>query len=198
MNTLKLVLCLLALCLALVWLGNNNGTTHASSSPGQARTATAPAMTIDNKQQHSIQGKPSLSAQQIDAILCNANSPVCGTGQTLYDLGKQYGIDPAYALAFFKHESSFGLYGVATTNLGIGNIRCTPGYQCLHGFRAYQSWQQGYADWYQLIRWYITTLHKSTVEQIVPTYAPSVENDVDAYISSVEQSVSSWRTGRSA
>jgi hypothetical protein len=144
---------------------------------------------------HSVLGAPSISAKFIDNVLCQASSPACGTGQALYDDGVQSGINPAYALAFFRHESSFGKYGVASTNKGIGNIRCTPGYSCLYGFRKYATWQSGYKDWYVLIAWYASDLHKSTVETIIPTYAPSVENDVTAYINSVESSVDAWQRG---
>jgi|SRR5579871_5758380 len=126
-------------------------------------------------------------------ILCVAASPACGTGNALYDDGIQYGIDPVYALAFFRHESSYGKYGIAATNKGLGNIRCSSGYQCKNGFRAYTTWQAGYDDWYKLIRYYVDNWHKSTIYEIIPTYAPSSENDTQEYIQSIEESVSTWR-----
>lgn len=189
----NLPLCLLLALLAIYCLSLNTHNTPAMTIHSTPHMASIPLSSVAG--QHAIQGPPTVTAAFIDSTLCKAASPACGTGQVLYDYGKLYDIDPAYALAFFKHESSYGKYGVASTNRGIGNIRCTPGYQCLYGFRAYASWQQGYADWYQLIRWYITDLHKSTIEQIVPTYAPSVENDTPAYIASVVDSVAAWRAG---
>jgi hypothetical protein len=144
----------------------------------------------------SIEGKPTLSAAFIDKVLSGANSKAAGTGQALYDLSVKYGIDDAYALAFFQHESTFGTGGVARATLSLGNIRCSEGYTCIEGYRAYSSWVQGYVDWYRLIRGlYISQWHLSTVEQIVPKYAPSSENDVAGYIAAVERAVSTWRSG---
>jgi hypothetical protein len=147
-------------------------------------------------QHSSIEGRPSLSAAFVDKVLAVAHSKAAGTGQALYDLSKKYGIDDAYALAFFQHESTFGTGGVARATLSLGNIRCTPGYQCIEGYRAYSSWVQGYVDWYRLIRTlYISQWHLSTVEQIVPKYAPSSDhNDVAGYIAAVEKAVSTWRS----
>src|SRR5688572_20452661 len=51
---------------------------------------------------------PSLSAAQIDSILASYGSPATGSGADFYRLGIEYGIDPAYALAFFVHESTAG------------------------------------------------------------------------------------------
>src|SRR6266704_3623346 len=134
----------------------------------------------------SIEGKPTLSAAFVDKVLAAAGSKAAGTGQALYDLSVKYGIDDAYALAFFQHESTFGTGGVARATLSLGNIRCSEGYICIEGYRAYSSWQEGYADWYRLIRnLYISQWGLRTVEQIVPKYAPSSENDVTGYISAV-------------
>src|SRR5579871_5725753 len=157
-------------------------------------TNAQPQANASNSATMAVTASPSVSARFIDSILCNASSPACGTGQALYDGGTQYGIDPIFALAFFKHESSYGKYGIAAQNLGLGNIRCSDGYQCNHGFRAYLSWQAGYLDWFQLIRYYVDTWHKSTVDAIVPTYAPSTENDTQGYISAIETAVQEWRS----
>ncbi len=145
----------------------------------------------------SVEGKPTLSAALVDKVLAAAGSQAAGTGQALYDLSVKYGIDDAYALAFFEHESTFGTGGVARATLSLGNIRCSDGYQCIEGYRAYSSWVEGYADWYRLIRnLYISQWHLSTVEQIVPKYAPSSDgNNVAGYIAAVEKAVSTWRAG---
>ena len=95
---------------------------------------------------------PSISAAQIDAVLAEYNSPAAGLGTTFYDLGLKYGIDPAYPLAFFIVESQASTRGGARVTRSIGNIRCTPGYRCVEGNRAYDSWEQGITDWYKLIR----------------------------------------------
>ncbi len=143
---------------------------------------------------YAVMGRPTITAARINQVLCGAGSPACGTGTALYSLGVKYGIDPAFALAFFNEESTYGKYGIASVNRGLGNIRCTPGYWCLNGFRAYHTWAAGYQDWYALIRYqYVNVWHLMTVPQIVQRYAPSSENNSALYIHNVEHFVSAWR-----
>jgi hypothetical protein len=112
----------------------------------------------------------------------------------LYDLGVQYGIDPAYALSFFVVESAAGTRGVARTTHSLGNIRCTPGYACAAGYRAYPTWADGARDWFVLIRMrYLDTWHLRTPATILPRYAPPGDgNDPAAYAASVIQLVDGW------
>jgi hypothetical protein len=147
-----------------------------------------------------IMGPPSLSAAFVDRVLAYYGSPAQGTGQALYDDSLTFGIDDAYALAFFQHESSFGEAGWGAANRSLGNIRCTAGYACGGGYRAYASWEEGFRDWYQLIRtMYVGQLGLTSVEQIIPVYAPAADhNDEAAYINAVESAVAIWRTGRIA
>jgi hypothetical protein len=131
-------------------------------------------------------------------VLFTYHSPAAGQGHALYVDGVRYGIDPVFALAFFMHESSFGTAGVARVTHSLGNIRCTPGYpSCYEGYRAYATWQEGFLDWYQLIRnVYVNRWGLTTVDQIIPVYAPASENDVAAYIAAVKQAVDTWRAGQ--
>jgi hypothetical protein len=146
----------------------------------------------------AITGKPTITAAFINRVFAYYHSPASGLGQSLYDLGVQYTINPTYALAFFMHESMFGTLGVARVTLSLGNIRCSTGYACLYGYRAYSSWSAGFNDWYRLIRGvYINQWHLSTIEQIVPTYAPSGDhNNPTTYITAVEHAVSVWQSGK--
>ena len=150
-----------------------------------------------------VLGKPTLDASFVNRVLSAYHSPAGGTGQALYDLSVGYGIDDAYALAFFMHESTFGTTGVARATHSLGNIRCTPGYRCTLGYRAYATWQAGYADWYRLIKdGYVSGQVSSkcpcvTIEQIIPVYAPASDgNDEQAYIAAVLSAVAAWRSGR--
>src|SRR5947208_2239565 len=95
--------------------------------------------------------KPSIDAAFIDRVLAYYGSPAQNKGQELYDYGIKYGIDPAYALAFFMRESSFGRQGVATVTHSLGNIRARGNHPSYQGYRSYQSWEEGFADWYDLI-----------------------------------------------
>jgi flagellum-specific peptidoglycan hydrolase FlgJ len=115
----------------------------------------------------------------------------------MYDLGIKYGIDPAYALAFFINESSAGTQGIATVTKSIGNIRVTPGYENYQGFRKYPGWDAGIEDWYKLIKnLYVDGWGLNTVEKIVPVYAPAADNNNPAaYIKHVNNLVAQWRSG---
>jgi hypothetical protein len=148
-------------------------------------------------QEQDVRGTPTLTASFVNQILAAAHSPAQGTGQALYDLSVQYGIDDAYALAFFQYESQFGTTGMARLTHALGNIRCSAGYRCMNGYRAYSSWVAGEQDWYRLIHTlYIGTWHLTTVEQIVPVYAPARDgNNVPGYIAAVEQAVTRWQRG---
>ena len=142
----------------------------------------------------SILGAPTISAAKIDAVLASYNSPATGTGQVMYDLGLKYGIDPAYCLAFFIHESTAGTAGVATVTKSIGNIRVTPGYADYQGYRRYETWEEGIEDWYRLIsELYIQGWQLTTINEIIPVYAPSSENDTQGYIDVVRSMVNGWR-----
>jgi hypothetical protein len=145
----------------------------------------------------SVVGGPSLSADLMNQVLASAGSPAAGTGQGLYDLSVQSGIDDAYTLAVFEKESSFGRYGAGFEDHALGNIVCA-GYPTCNGrFRWYPSWEAGYADFYQLISREYVSRGFSTVETITPVYAPSSENDTELYIQQVHQSMLAFRQAQS-
>ncbi|MEO6458271.1 MAG: glucosaminidase domain-containing protein [Chloroflexia bacterium] len=144
---------------------------------------------------YSVLGPPSLSVQQIEVVLKQYGSPAAGLGQRLFDLGVKYGIDPAYALAFFIHESGCGTKGVARFSKSLGNIRWTEGYGNYEGYRSYPNWETGMEDWYKLITdLYIGGWGLRTVDAIIPVYAPWGDNNhPPTYIASVKSLVDSWR-----
>lgn len=163
----------------------------AAGAPAQSVAALQPAPAGA----HSLVGSPSISVAQIEAVLQKYGSPAAGLGQHLYDLGVRYGIDPAYALAFFVHESGCGTQGVARSTHSLGNIRWTEGWDDFQGYRQYPTWEAGMEDWYKLITdLYINQWGLRTVDAIIPVYAPSADgNNPTAYINSVEGMVDSWR-----
>ena len=120
-----------------------------------------------------------------------------GKGQALYDLGVKYGIDPAFALAFFMHESTFGTAGMARVTLSLGNLRCIPSVPCNNGYAQFSSWEQGFEAWYKLIRnLYVAQWGLVTIDQIIPTYAPSSDhNNVSGYIAALKHSIDTWHAG---
>lgn len=142
-----------------------------------------------------LRGKPSISAALIDRVLTDYGSPMAGQGKDLYRLGVKYGIDPAFALAFFVHESATGTRGEAVITHSLGNIRAVAGAPSRDGYRYYDTWLEGADHWFRLIKdLYIDQWKLSTVAAIIPVYAPSGDNnDPTAYIDDVQQLVSAWR-----
>jgi hypothetical protein len=147
-------------------------------------------------------GEPTAAA--IDRWLAKYNSPHLKEalpgetiGQTYLRMGRQYGINPAYALAFFTKESSCGTNG---SNLGahnFGNLRWREGFPSLDKvWRAYPDWTTGMEAWFYLLKeYYINDLGKLTVDEILPVYAPSSENDTQLYINQVKLWVSEIMAG---
>ena len=149
----------------------------------------------------SVVGKPTITAAFINRVLSTYHSPAAGKGQALYDMGVQYGIDPAFALAFFLHESGFGTAGEATKTLSLGNLRCYDGSTCVDqdrgGYASYPSWEAGFQAWYELIRnYYVVQKGLTTVDTIIPVYAPTADhNDEAAYITSLKHALDTWHAG---
>ncbi|HTI15576.1 MAG TPA: glucosaminidase domain-containing protein [Dictyobacter sp.] len=157
----------------------------------------------------SIYGKPTITIVQINKILSYYHSPAAGQGQAIYNEAVNYGIDPAIELAFFWHESGFGENGMARITHSIGNLRCidnaacvnTQGGVCQPGqscYASFPSYDAGAKAWCALLS---SSLYRgdglTTVESIIPRYAPAADNnDEQAYINSVETAVQTWRSGR--
>ncbi|MGH2506044.1 MAG: hypothetical protein ACRDHZ_01265, partial [Ktedonobacteraceae bacterium] len=150
---------------------------------------------------YSVLGKPTISADFINQVLASYHSPTAGMGQTLYDLGVKYGIDPVYPLAFFMHESLFGTTGEARVTLSLGNSRCIPDRPCIDqnrgGYAQMNSWPDGFEQWYKLIRnLYIAQWGRVTIDQIIPKYAPNSDGNNEAvYIATLKHEIDTWRAG---
>jgi hypothetical protein len=147
--------------------------------------------------QHSVQGPPTVTVAKMHQLLCDAGSPACGQEQELYNEGVAANINPAYAMAFFKHESSFGTAGMAMSTRSLGNLRCYNGAACSMvngGYASFGSWSDGFQAWYNLINnLYIKQWHANTVETIIPHYAPSSDgNNEQGYIDAVVSDVQAW------
>jgi hypothetical protein len=196
-------------CGATIWMFSQHPKTFISTYGGlgfgNAASNTGKGFNLDTPiGEHSLLSQPTITAAAIDTILSQYHSPAAGTGQAWITLGQRYGIDPAYALAFFIHESSAGtspgwagLKANGTSTHNIGNIICAGYATCYGRFRDYASWEEGIDDWYKLISdEYVGGRGAHTVEQIIPVYAPSSDNnDVPAYIQAVVSMVDNWRRG---
>lgn len=147
---------------------------------------------------YSVLGQPTITPDFINQVLAAYHSPAAGKGQTLYDMGVKYGIDPTFALAFFMHESTFGTRGEAQLSLSLGNLRCIPNFKCQDGYAWFNSWEDGFEAWYKLIRnLYVAIWGLTTVDQIIPRYAPTSDNNNEAaYIGALKRAIDTWHVGQ--
>lgn len=198
-----------AAALLIIWIMMpGRGRTVVSTAPGLAGTFNplggiqVAAVAAAREAGLAVVGAPTITGAQIEQVLASYNSPAVGHGQEIYDLGLKYGINPAIGLAFFIQESGAGSNPAwagwkedGTTTRNIGNIICTAGYRCYGRFRDYDTWGQGIEDWYRLIsELYVGEWGRTTVEQIIPKYAPAADNnDESAYIDVVKRLVEGWQ-----
>jgi hypothetical protein len=157
-----------------------------------------PQTPAPNGAPYTVLGHPTVTVAFINQVLLAYKSPAAGKGQTLYDLGVEHGIDPAFALAFFLHESTFGTRGEATKSLSLGNLRCIPNFRCEDNFAQFNTWEDGFKAWYQLIRnLYVAQWKLTTVDQIIPKYAPAADhNNEQAYIAALKHALDRWHSGQ--
>lgn len=148
--------------------------------------------------QYTILQNPTVSADQINALLASYHSPVSGQGQMIVDLGMKYHIDPAYVVATFGNESTFGTKGESTKSLSPGNLRCIASARCADGYAQMDSWQMGFQKLYDLLansQYYIAA-GKTTPDTIIPTFAPSGDgNSPVTYIATVKHIEDVLRSG---
>lgn len=144
----------------------------------------------------TVQAAPRISAAQFARVLDRAKSPAAADAQALYRIPLGRGLDPAVALAFFGHESTYGTAGVAVRSRNWGNVRRGP--RALYvagGFAYYRNWQDSLADWSDLIAdTYIVRLRLTTVSAILARYAPSDDGNAPArYAKIVNALIAQWQ-----
>jgi len=139
---------------------------------------------------------PRISIHQFTRVLERAHSPALVEADALYATCRSYTIDPAVALAFFQHESNCGTSGIARSTLNWGNIRKGQGRQSKqqNNWAWYSSWNNGLADWCQLITsLYVNRWKLTTVKAMLPRYAPTSDgNAPNVYIQAVLTNVARW------
>lgn len=157
-----------------------------------------------NSDIQNLVSAPRVTADEIDQILARWNSPAVGTGQDWVNAGLATGLDPAYAVAFFIHESGAGsnpnwagYKPDGSTSHNPGNIICAGWAGACYGrFRDYPSWKEGIQDWFVLIdREYVEDRGISNVYDILRVYAPAGPpdyNDPDGYGDHVVSLVTCW------
>lgn len=151
---------------------------------------------------YSLYGNPSITGPFIDKVLDHYGSPATGEGQTLYDLGVKYHVDPVFPLGFFMKESTFGKAGIAQYTLSLSNMRCVPRYACFHDpvngdYASFPDWQTGFEAWYVLLTGPVYKGSGLTnIGQITRKYAPAQDhNDPSSYACFVKYAADTWRMG---
>lgn len=144
---------------------------------------------------------PRISLALFAHVLQLAGSPAARDAAACYGLIQSRGIDPAIGLAFFMHESTYGLRGVAARALNWGNLRHSPRgrgvvRQLDHGpYVFYSSWRDSAADWADLIAGPLYVAGGlATILLITHRYAPASDgNDPDRYARIVASQVELWQ-----
>jgi hypothetical protein len=143
---------------------------------------------------------PRMSAESFARVLSGNGSPAAAAAADLYAILCSYNLDPAVALAFFAHESTYGKYGVAARSLNWGNLRRgARAYKVAGGFGYYHSWADSLRDWCELINSRYVACGLGTVELAIPVYAPSSDGNAPArYIAFVRRLVEGWAAAEQA
>jgi hypothetical protein len=147
----------------------------------------------------TFKAAPRISHESFVAILQRAGSPAAPEAAALYAIITSYGLDPAVALAFFQHESSFCLNG-ACANGDLHNwgmlrrpVKAERAAGSSGGFVRYASWEDGTSDWCELILFRYVNKGLDTIEKAIPVYAPDSDNNVPgAYINTIRRVVAAW------
>lgn len=147
----------------------------------------------------TFRAPPRINQGTFVALLQRGNSPAAPVGGELYDIIVGYGLDPAVALAFFQHESSFCTAGRCARNdlknwgMQRRPIRAERSAGLVDGFVRYNTWQDSVRDWCELILGRYVGRGLDTVEKAVPVYAPRSDgNAPDSYINAIRRTVASW------
>jgi hypothetical protein len=142
-----------------------------------------------------IYRSPSITFLEVETVLSKVGSPMLPYAGDVYSYGIKYHIDPAYALAFWMKESREASDG------SVAAVDHNPGYteglasdtRCGR-WACWPTWPAGIEGWYHYMRvFFIDRRGLIRVEDILPIYAPSSENNTSGYISYVLQMVLTWR-----
>jgi hypothetical protein len=146
---------------------------------------------------YMVTHKPTVTVAAINALLASYHSPVAGQGQMIYDEAVKYGLDPAYVVSTFAHESTFGIKGEAQKSFSPGNLRCIASARCADGYAQFDSWQAGFDALCKLVAGSLYAGdHRIIPELIIPRFAPSADNnDETAYIAALEHVMDVLRAG---
>jgi|GEM_PF-1992190 len=146
-----------------------------------------------------IARSPTVTIPEIERVLGRVNSPILPYAGDVYAYGLQYGIDPVFALAFWMKESREASDGsVAAVDHNPGYTEGLASDQRCGRWACWPTWPEGIAGWFHYMRVFFVNRGLDTVEQILPIYAPSSENNTSGYIVFVLHWAAVWRAESAA
>lgn len=161
-----------------------------------------------------FEGNNTISLKTMKIIL--KDSPALLEAENIYNEFKNEHMDVVIGLAYFNHESNYGLAGIARYSRSFGNIILTSNYigkgiskasndnkldWCTktngsYCMRYYDSYTDGAKDWIQLMKYSNLYINDGldTVTKATKRYAPSSDGNSEAgYISNVKNFAAEWR-----
>jgi hypothetical protein len=149
---------------------------------------------------YNVTSKPTVTVAAINNMLAAYHSPVAGQGQMIYNVALKYGLDPAYIVATFAHESNFGTRGEATKSKSPGNLRCIQNAGCADGYAQFDTWQAGFEALSNLLAGNLYVKDGRIVpETIIPRFAPAADsNNESAYIAALKHVMDVLRAGNTS
>lgn len=148
---------------------------------------------------------PDLTEDQFIGILKAAQSPALSSAHAVYAYCVKRRVSMAFLLAMFLRESGMGKAGTATLTHSWGNtrlpvhggvtpVRMTNATEARSGtFPVFRDWVDGGIA--TVARWldYAPYAGKTTVRQIIPTWAPASDgNNPESYSAGVLASIAGW------
>jgi hypothetical protein len=100
-----------------------------------------------------MHGPSRITLERFTAILEMAQSPLAPDANEAYKILVSYGIDPAWALAYWNSLNDYGKRGNASLTRNVGHVPSTcgdgHGYSYYAGLVAYYKWIDGVLEWAQ-------------------------------------------------
>ena len=163
------------------------------------------AVDVDTSNDFSLSHGQSITAEQIDKILKEIDSPAYGTGPKWIKSGIKHKIDAAYMVYIFIHESGAatnkgwaGFKPDGTHTYNIGNVICAGYSKCWNGFRDYSDssdpWGEGIEDNTANLAQYRDGRRIKTFDEALKTWAPSSDgNNPIEYFEQGKITINGWR-----
>lgn len=146
--------------------------------------------------------EPTLTAEQIDAILDDRGSPSAGLGWVFVEASDEFDINTAVVVAMCIKESNCGGTGASKRTNNVGNLIWTRGNDSPYWdgrrsgrWRAYDNRELGIRDMIRLLRVKYVDHGLVTVRKMAYKYALPFENDTEGYINTITALVNQWTAG---